>query len=155
MSKDVLNPSLVTKYGMFGSTKIRFNALLSPIQARSYKDSDFLIYAGRPVMDLLASPSFLLDAVISAFNCVNSLIATGQLWSSSISRKGTHDSRLSEAKDSWEHTKQHFCNCVSALFAAILNPLLSLVGLVTRPVGSLVNAVADLCYDRGNYGSKW
>jgi hypothetical protein len=137
---------------MFGSTKIRFNALLSPIQKRSYKNSDFLIYAGRPVMDLIAIPSFLLDAVISAFNCVTSLIAAGQLWSSSVSPRGlSEDYPLSAARERWNDTKQHFCDCLSALVAAIINPLLSIVGLVTRPVSSLVHAVADLCADRGNY----
>ncbi|MDR3501487.1 MAG: hypothetical protein P4L79_02795 [Legionella sp.] len=152
MSKNVIHPSLVTEYGMFGSTKIRFNALLSPIQSRSYKHSDFLIYAGRPIMDLIAAPSFLLDAVISAFNCVTSLIAVGQLWSSSVSPRGfPSEDPLSRARTRWEHTKEHFCNCVSALFAAIINPLLSIGGLFTRPLSSLVHAVADLCADSGNY----
>ncbi|CAM4488294.1 MAG: hypothetical protein LEGION0403_FIIPPAGN_00410 [Legionella sp.] len=31
MSTDVIHPGLITEYGMFGSTKIRFNALLNPI----------------------------------------------------------------------------------------------------------------------------
>lgn len=152
MSNDVIHPSLVTEYGIFSSTKIRFNALLSPIQSRSYKRSDFLIYAGRPVMDVIAAPSFLLDAVISAFNCVTSLIAAGQLWASSVSPKGFQsDETLSAANNRWEHTKEHFCYCVSALAAAIINPLLSIVGLFTRPVSSLVHAVVDLCADSGNY----
>ncbi len=152
MSKRVIHPTLVTEYGMFSSTKIRFNALLSPIQSRPYKHSDFLIYTGRPIMDLIAAPSFLLDAAISALNCLTSLIAAGQLWASSVSPKGFQtDHPTSRAITRWEHAKEHFCHCVSALFAAILNPLLSIVGIFTRPVSSLVHAVADLCTDSGNY----
>ncbi len=137
---------------MFGSTKLRFNALLSPIQSRDYKHSDFLIYAGRPIMDLIAVPSFLLDAVISAFNCVSSVIAAGQLWSSSVSPRGLQsDAPLSRARTRWEHSKEYFYNCVSALVAAIINPLLSIIGLFTRPVASVVHMVADLCADSANY----
>lgn len=128
---------------------------MSPIQSRFYKHSDFFIYAGRPVIDLIAIPSFLLDAVVSAFNCVTSLIAAAHHWSSSVSPRLHRDDTFSDASERWGHTKAHFYHCVSALFAAVLNPLLSLVGLVTRPVASLVHAVADLCTDRGNYGSRW
>lgn len=148
---NVINPGLVTEYGVFRSTAKRFNALLSPIQETSYKHADLGHYLVRPVIDVIAAPFFLFDAVVSAFNGVVSLVASAQLWASSVSSKKDYDDKMGRAKARWCDAKEDFYDAVSAIVAAFVNPLLSILAWITRPIASIGHAVVELCADRGNY----
>lgn len=150
---NLIEPILTSKYGLFGSTKIRFYSLLSPIQGSSYKESDFLHYLFRPVVDVVLLPLFLFDAAVCLINSLVSFLAAIHLWVSSPSAKAFHDKTAvrGNAREQLEQAKENFCNTVSAIVAAFINPILSILSLLSRVLASIGRAVVDLCKDSGNY----
>lgn len=152
----IINPVLVSKYGLFGSTKVRFYSLLSPIQETKNKHSDFMHYLARSFIDVAALPVFLFDAAVSLVNTLASLLTAIHLWASGTSPKFGHDKNEAKmikgsAREQAEETMQQFFYAVAAVVAAFVNPVLSILELITRPVASVAHAVADLCRDNGNY----
>ncbi|CEK10359.1 hypothetical protein [Legionella hackeliae] len=134
---------------VFVSTRNRFFTVFKPIQSTrgtkyiNRKDSDFFSYLLNPVIDIVLAPVFLLDILIDVTNLVLSLVKAAYRWShNQQSTESFFDLRtrgeLSEAKD-------HFLYAISALFSAVINPILSILSLGTRPIASIVKAIADGC----------
>ncbi len=146
----IIKPVVISNYRFFESTSVRFFSLFSPIQGSSKKESDFLHYLARPIIDIVMIPVFLFDALVSIVNCVSSILAAAHLWSTSVSKKGLDDKK-SSAKSELSEAKTYFLEGVSAITAAIINPVLTIVALVTRLLASIVHLGIDLCRDDQNY----
>lgn len=154
----IINPVLVAQYGFFGSTTLRFNSLFSAIHDTEKKHSDFLHYLVRPFIDVAALPVFLFDAAVSLVNTLASLLTAMHLWASGTSPKFGHDRNEAKAirgnaRDHVDEARAQFVYAVSAVVAAFINPVLSILELITRPVASVVHVVSDLCRDNRNYRS--
>lgn len=154
----IISPVLVAQYGFFGSTTLRFNSLFSALQETEKKHSDFMHYFARPFIDIVALPVFLFDAAVSLVNTLASLLRALHLWASATSAKFGHDRSAAraikgDAHEQADEAKRQFIYAVSAVVAAFINPLLSILELITRPVASVVHVVADLCLDNRNYRS--
>lgn len=152
----IINPVLVSQYGLFGSTKVRFYSLLSPIQETKNKHSDFMHYLARPFIDVAVLPVFLFDAAVALVNTLASLLTAIHFWASGTSPKFGHDKNEAKmikanAREQAEEAKQQLFSIISAVVAAFVNPVLSILELITRPIASVVHVVADLCRDNGNY----
>lgn len=152
----IINPVLVSQYGLFGSTTQRFDSLISSIQETRKKHSDFMHYLARPFIDVAVLPVFLFDAAVALVNTLASLLTATHLWASSNSLKFGYDKEelhaiKGNARAQAKEAKQQFFYAVAAVVAAFVNPVLSILELITRPIASVVHVVADLCRDNGNY----
>ncbi|WP_157698210.1 hypothetical protein [Legionella clemsonensis] len=139
----------------FTPIRNRFFTVFKPIQSvrkLGGKHSDFLAYLLNPVIDIVLIPAFLIDIAIDVTNMVISLIKAFHYWSHNQQRT----SRLFDEETQGElgDVKEHFLNAVAALFSAVLNPIFSLLSLFTRPVASVVKAVADACNESSSASCK-
>jgi uncharacterized membrane protein YvlD (DUF360 family) len=135
----VLQPLLVSKYGMFESTKNRFEFLWEPIQRTSYKSSDLFKFFTRPIIDVISMPIFAYDCAVSLVNCLVSFLNAVHLWT--CNRQGKAHTELDVAG-------QHLKAAISAVVALFVNPIVSILSLITRPLASAVALVGDLCCGR-------
>ncbi|KTC81320.1 hypothetical protein [Legionella brunensis] len=135
------NIFLSKEKGSFVGPKNRFFTVFKPIQSTNYKYSDFTSYLLNPVIDVCLAPVFLLDVLISVTNTLASLLKAFHIWShNQQSTSGLIDGHT---KNELGEAGQHFLTAISALISAVINPLLSLISLVTRPIASIVKGFAD------------
>ncbi|KTD18948.1 hypothetical protein [Legionella jordanis] len=139
----VVKPILRNSEGTFFSPSKRLVNLVTPIQATDRKFSDFFAYVLNPIIDVGLAPVHLVDVVISLLNSVASLANAFRLWSEGQQQSA----RLLDERTTGElkEAGAHFLQAVSSLISALINPILSTLALATRPVASLVKAVADAC----------
>jgi hypothetical protein len=135
----LINP-LFDKGTQFQSTSHRFYSLFRPIQRSSKKESDFAAYLLTPVIDFFVMDfAFILDACIQVVNAVASLLKAFYMWTirQQQSSKLIDSATKNELNDFWFNVTA----LVSDLVAVICNFPLAVVGLLTRPIASLVEAV--------------
>lgn len=134
----IINP-LLDKNSPFQSTRHRFYSLFRPIQATSQKESDFAAYLLTPVLDLFVMDfAFILDACIQLVNAVASLLKAVYMWTMNQQQYSNLIDRptKNELNDLWFNVTA----LVSDVVAVICNFPLALIGLLTRPIASLVDA---------------
>ncbi|MFT4059965.1 MAG: hypothetical protein QM652_10505 [Legionella sp.] len=141
----ILAPLLTHKYSFFGSTKINLNLLFTPIQRRYYKDNcDFLEFISRPFIDIVNMPIFAYDTAVSLVNGLVSSLNGLHLWAYKNDPDYDGYSNADPERE-FDDAAKHFTTAVSAVVALFLNPIISILSLITRPVTSAITAVGDLC----------
>ena len=132
----------------------RASSLVRPLQTCTIPDwdgdeikasSDFLSYALRPVIDLFMMPIFLLDTVANLINCFVSLLKTAFMWTTLQKYKGDkkNDNGIDSAiMEEWGDTTFYFYNAIASLASAGINPLLSIISLLTRPLASIQESMS-------------
>jgi len=107
------------------------------------KSSDVVDYLIDPISELLHVPVLLLDAGINLINCIASLAHATYLFMTSI----THAQAKNELKDSGFH----LLHAVTSLMTALINPLLSILGWLTRPLASAAQYGKELMSPEKEY----
>lgn len=137
----IINP-IITNHNFFQSTKHRFNNLTRPIQTTKKKPSDFLAYVATPFIDgFILDTVFAIDASIHLLNALASLCKAAYFWTMNQQKTTAIVDYLCETE--LNEAGKHTLGMVSAITAQILNTLLSVLALVTRPIASLVHAMSD------------
>lgn len=137
----IINP-IIRNHNFFQSTGSRVLNLFTPIQSTDDKESDVAAYLLTPVIDVfILEPVFAIDASIHLLNAVASVFNAAYIWTQSQQQSSylldyKTTSEVDEAVD-------HFYSCYSALAAQFLNSILSILALVTRPLVSVIEAIAD------------
>lgn len=124
------------------STLQRTALLFSPIQKTKTKQSDLTAYLARPIIDsVILEPIFAIDAAIELLNATVSYAKAWYLWAKEqVNDESVYGGEtVTEAFDvAFEHLINSFC----ATIAELLNATLSIIALFTRPIASLVHALA-------------
>lgn len=137
----ILKPVLPREENAFYTTKNHFYNLFKPIQSTGSKQSDLTAYLFTPVIDVVLLPFYLLDAAIELCNTVVSLAYAFETWTHN--QQSSRNVLDSATKSEFNTTGTHFVNAVSLVLAALINPLLSILAWLTRPIASVVQAISD------------
>lgn len=115
----------------FSTTEMRLGYLLAPIQSvKTRKDSDVVDYLLSPIVDTIATPFFIYDALVSLVNTIASAL------------RGIYFSTFDLGKSDFKETKECFKQFLGSV-VALFNPIISTLALLTRPVASIVHAVSN------------
>ncbi|WP_147281835.1 hypothetical protein [Legionella feeleii] len=142
MMTKLINPIFEkTDEELFKFTTQRFFTMFTPIQKTKTKQSDFVAFVANPFIDTYLQPMFALDAAIHLANAIASFAKGFYTWSLNQQKTAALVDKESakEFDEAWSSTY----HAVSMMIAESLGALFSFISYLTRPVASIIQAVAD------------
>ncbi|KTC96227.1 hypothetical protein Lfee_2025 [Legionella feeleii] len=119
----------------------RFFTMFTPIQKTKTKQSDFVAFVANPFIDTYLEPMFALDATIHLANAIASLAKGFYTWS--LNQQKTTSLLDEESAQEFGEAWESAYHAGSMMIAESLGALFSIISLFTRPVASIVQAIAD------------
>ncbi|WP_298627423.1 hypothetical protein [uncultured Legionella sp.] len=126
----------------FESTGHRLLSMFQPIQKTKEKESDYLAFIVTPILDYtILDAAFALDAAIHIFNATASLMAAAYYWT--LNQQDSKDLLDSQTSNELDDFVDNIDYILSSFVAQLLNLTFSTASLVTRPIMSIIEAVAE------------
>ncbi|CEK10358.1 hypothetical protein [Legionella hackeliae] len=138
----VIKPIWSREEDIFKSTKQHFLTMFQPVQETKRKESDVAAYFLSPVVDTLVIPALLLDTAIHLMNALITLLKAGRDWASE--QTVNHKLLPNSTKRDLEQSLDYFLEAVAS-FVEVINPIFSVISLVTRPFASAIQGISNAC----------